>query len=105
MTSGSIRNMNFRSDNEAPVHPAILDALADANRGFATAYADDDFSLALDARFSRVFETDCRVLPLATGTAANSIALAELSPPWGAVMCHPGAHINCDEMIVSTPGG
>lgn len=89
--------MNFRSDNEAPVHPAILEALTGANRGFAAAYADDDWSRALDEHFSRIFETDCRVLPLTTGTAANSIALSELCPPWGAILCHPGAHINCDE--------
>lgn len=89
--------MNFRSDNEAPAHPAIMQALAEANTGFATAYAEDDRSRALDARFSALFETECSVLPLATGTAANSIALAELCPPWGAILCHPGAHINCDE--------
>jgi threonine aldolase len=89
--------MNFKSDNEAPAHPAIMAALAEANAGFATAYADDRYSDRLDARFSEVFETDCQVLPIATGTAANSIALAELSPPWGAVMCHANAHIHNDE--------
>ncbi len=90
-------SLNFRSDNEAPAHPRILEALARANTGHATAYADDDWSLALDERFSEVFGTACRVLPLATGTAGNSIALAELCPPWGAILCHPGAHIHNDE--------
>ena len=89
--------MNFKSDNESPAHPAILEAIIEANRGFATAYAADRYSRQLDARFSEVFETDCHVLPIATGTAANSIVLAELSPPWGAVMCHRSAHIHCDE--------
>ncbi len=89
--------MDFRSDNEAPVHPQIMDALARANEGHATAYAGDQMSSALDRRFSELFGTDCRVLPLATGTAGNSIALAALCPPWGAVMCHPGAHIHNDE--------
>jgi threonine aldolase len=89
--------MNFKSDNEAPAHPAIMAALAEANAGFATAYADDRYSARLDARFSEIFGTDCQVLPIATGTAANSIALAELSPPWGAVMCHANAHIHNDE--------
>jgi len=89
--------MNFKSDNEAPAHPAILDAVVEANRDFATAYAADRYSRQLDARFSELFETECHVLPIATGTAANSIVLAELSPPWGAVMCHRTAHIHCDE--------
>lgn len=89
--------MNFRSDNEAPAHPAIVEAVVAANRGMATAYADDDWSCRLDEAFSECFETDCTVLPLATGTAANSIALAAMVPPWGAVMCHRRAHIACDE--------
>lgn len=89
--------MNFKSDNEAPAHPRILDAIAEANRGHATAYAEDRWSRRLDDAFSERFETRCRVLPLATGTAANSVTLAALTPPWGAVMCHRLAHIQNDE--------
>ncbi len=89
--------MNFKSDNEAPAHPAILEALAEANQGFATAYSEDRYSNRLNERFSEVFDTDCRVVPISTGTAANSIALAEISPPWGAVLCHENAHIHNDE--------
>lgn len=89
--------MNFRSDNEAPAHPRMLEALAAANDGFATAYAEDAWSARLDEAFSGVFGTGCRVLPLATGTAANSVILASMSPPWGAVLCHEAAHINNDE--------
>ena len=89
--------MNFKSDNEAPAHPRILQAVAEANEGFATAYADDRWSRRLDDAFSARFETRCRVLPLATGTAANSVTLAAFVPPWGAVMCHRQAHIHNDE--------
>lgn len=89
--------MNFKSDNEAPAHPAVVDAIAAANRGTATAYAEDAWSARLDEAFSTLFETDCRVLPLATGTAANSITLAAMIPPWGGVMCHQRAHIANDE--------
>jgi threonine aldolase len=89
--------VNFKSDNEAPAHPAILQAIVEANQDFATAYAADRYSGKLDARFSELFETECHVLPIATGTAANSIVLGQLSPPWGAVMCHQVAHIHCDE--------
>ncbi len=88
---------NFRSDNEAPVAPAIMKALAEANQGTAHSYAEDPWSAALDARFSELFETDVRVLPVSTGTVANSIALASTTPPWGAVYCHDAAHILRDE--------
>ena len=89
--------MNFTSDNEAPAHPAMIEAIANANEGFATAYSNDAWSRQLDQRFSECFDTDCRVLPIATGTAANCVAIAELSPPWGAVLCHELAHIHNDE--------
>ncbi len=89
--------MNFKSDNEAPAHAQVMEALLAANEGFATAYADDRYSQQLDQRLSDLFETDCQVLPIATGTAANSVALAEIIPPWGAVMCHAQAHIHNDE--------
>jgi threonine aldolase len=89
--------MNFTSDNEAPAHPAMIEAITRANEGFATAYANDRFSRQLDQRFSELFDTDCHVLPIATGTAANCAAIAELSPPWGAVLCHQLAHIHNDE--------
>jgi len=89
--------MNFKSDNEAPAHPRVLEAIVEANRGMATAYADDAWSQRLDDAFSAVFETECTVLPLATGTAANSVTLAAMVPAWGAVMCHRQAHIACDE--------
>jgi len=89
--------MNFRSDNEAPAHPRILKALAEVNHGMVGAYADDPWSRRLDAAFSERFDSDCRVLPLATGTAANSITLGALVPEWGGVLCHRLAHIANDE--------
>lgn len=89
--------LNFKSDNEAPAHPTVLEALVKANEGFATAYAEDSWSKMLDEAFSQYFDHSVQVLPLATGTAANSITLGSLSPPWGAVFCHPNAHINNDE--------
>lgn len=93
----NMRILNFKSDNEAPAHEKVVDALVQANDGYATAYAADEWSLRLDQAFSDYFETDVSVLPLATGTAANSIILGTLSPPWGAIYCHPNAHIHNDE--------
>ena len=88
---------NFRSDNETPVAPAIMQAMVEANQGTAWAYADDDWSRRLNQVFSDLFRTDAIVLPVSTGTVANSIALATVTPPWGSVFCHSGAHIYGDE--------
>lgn len=88
---------NFRSDNESPAADAILTALQEANSGPAHAYADDDWSLQLNTRFSELFGTETTVIPLSTGTAANSIALAAVTPPWGAVYCQRNAHVYTDE--------
>jgi threonine aldolase len=88
---------NFRSDNEAPVAQAIMDALAQANYGTAHAYAEDAWSARLDEHFSTLFGIETSVIPVSTGTVANSIALACVTPPWGSVYCHRGAHIFNDE--------
>jgi threonine aldolase len=89
--------MNFRSDNTAAVAPEILAALTNVNEGAARAYGEDQWSRRLDDAFSALFERDVRVFTVATGTAANSIALAGAAPPWGAILCHREAHIECDE--------
>ena len=88
---------NFRSDNETPVAAAIMEAIVEANQGTAYAYADDNWSGELDQAFSELFRTEATVLPVSTGTVANSIALATVTPPWGSVYCHSGAHIYGDE--------
>lgn len=88
---------NFRSDNEAPINPVILAAIQNANKGFSESYGYDQWSLQLNERFQQLFECWCEVLPLTTGTAANSIATALMAPPYGAVYCHPQAHILVDE--------
>ncbi|RZL99358.1 MAG: low specificity L-threonine aldolase [Sphingomonas sp.] len=88
--------MRFFSDNAATVHPHVLAALADANY-LDTAYDGDALSRALDGRLGELFGTDCRVLWVPTGTAANCLALGALCPPWGGVICHRDAHIQNDE--------
>ena len=95
--STNFRSANFRSDNETPVAPQIWKALEQANRGTAWAYAEDRWSERLDEAFSALFETPTTVLPVATGTVANAIALACVTPPWGTVFCHRDAHISSDE--------
>jgi threonine aldolase len=89
--------MNFASDNAAPVAPAILDALAEANRGYARGYGNDDWTRAVERRFGEIFERQVAAFLLPTGTAANALALAQVAPPWGVVLCHSESHIATDE--------
>ena len=89
--------MDFRSDNVSSAHPAILEAILAANRGSAAAYGEDEGTARLARRFCEIFEREVAVLPVATGTAANALALAAFTPPWGTVYCHAGAHINVAE--------
>jgi threonine aldolase len=88
--------MRFFSDNAAPVHPAVMQAMADANH-VDTAYDGDQLSARLDAAFSAVFGRDVAVLWVATGTSANCLALASLVQPHQGVICHREAHIEVDE--------
>ncbi len=88
--------MRFFSDNAAPVHARVLDALASVNV-LDTAYDGDKWSKELDGRFSDLFGTSVRALWVPTGTSANSLALAALVPSYGGVICHRDAHINQDE--------
>ncbi|MEO1469271.1 MAG: beta-eliminating lyase-related protein [Pseudomonadota bacterium] len=90
--------MMFASDNTAPAHPAVMEALAEANAGTAMPYGADPWTEAAEARIRTVFEApSARVLLVATGTAANALALAGLCPPWGRVFCHRLAHVEVDE--------
>ena len=88
--------MRFFSDNAAPVHPRVMQAMADANI-VDTAYDGDRWSGRLDAAFSELFGQDVAVLWVSTGTAANSLALASLVQPHQGVICHREAHIEVDE--------
>ena len=89
--------IDFRSDNTGRAAPEILDALVRANSGTALGYGADDWTARLQQRFSELFETRVRVFPVATGTAANALSLAGISPSWGLVYCSELAHINTSE--------
>ncbi|WP_454672936.1 threonine aldolase family protein [Achromobacter pestifer] len=87
----------FSSDNIAGASPEVFEALMRAGAGQAPAYGADDGSLRVQRKLADIFEHDVDVLLVPTGTAANSISLAALTPPWGAVLCHTQAHIANDE--------
>ena len=87
-----------------------------ANKGFASAYGDDDWTRSVEHRFAELFEREVAVFLVPTGTAANALALAHVTPPWGAVLCHADSHVATDECgapeffggglkLVELPGG
>ena len=88
--------MRFFSDNAAAACPEAMAAIAAANR-IDTAYDGDALSKRLNGAFSELFEREVEALWIATGTAANSLALASLCPPHGSIVCHRDAHIQNDE--------
>jgi threonine aldolase len=90
--------MFFASDNAGRVHPQVMDALATANEGFAKPYGADPIMQDVRTRLRDIFEApEAAIYLVATGTAANSIALATIGQPWQTVFCSPVAHIQEDE--------
>ena len=90
--------MYFASDNSAPVHPKIMEGMARANEGYAGGYGGDAATAHVRDMIREVFEApDAAVYLVATGTAANALALASFVDPWQAIFCHPTAHIEEDE--------
>ena len=88
--------MRFLSDNAASVHPKVWEAMRAAD-GPDSPYDGDTHSQQLDDRFSQLFGREVAVLWVATGTAANCLALSAMVPPHGGVVCHREAHIEMDE--------
>ena len=106
---------DFRSDNVGAASPEVIEAIARANRDTATGYGGDTWSTELQARFSDLFEAKAKVFCVATGTAANALSMAAITPSWGAAFCHERAHILTSEvnaagffsgggLIVTVPG-
>lgn len=90
--------MFFASDNAGPVHPAIMEKLATANAGYALPYGNDPLMDEVRDKIRDIFEApEAAVYLVATGTAANSLALATLTQPFETIFCSPLAHIHEDE--------
>jgi threonine aldolase len=88
---------NFASDNVSPASAAILAAVNEANADPVSSYGADPYTARLQAVVSTLFETDVALFPVATGTAANALALSQIAPPYGAVYCYEASHIATDE--------
>jgi len=87
----------FASDNAAGIAPEILDAIRRANSGYALGYGNDEWTKRVERRLAEVFEREVAVFLVPSGTVANALALAHVTPPWGAVLCHEHSHIAVDE--------
>ena len=86
------------SDNAGPAAPEVMAAVAAANEGHAGSYGADPWSERVQALVREQFEApDAVVHMTATGTAANSLALACLAEPWQAIFCHRHSHVEEDE--------
>lgn len=88
---------SFASDNNAGVHPKVLEAIAAANQGHVVGYGDDPYTKAAVRRFKEHFGNDIEVFFVFNGTAANCLGLKALTEPYHAVICAEAAHIYTDE--------
>ena len=90
--------MDFGSENTSPVHPAFERAVVTANDGYATNFEAEKWTERALRALRELFETnELSAFTVATGTAANAIALGAMAPPYGAILCHWDAHIVTDE--------
>lgn len=89
--------MLFASDNWSGASERVIAALAEAARKGGPAYGGDDLTKSLERRFAEIFEHEVAVFLMASGTAANSLALSAYARPGGVVFCHDAAHVLGDE--------
>jgi threonine aldolase len=88
---------SFASDNYSGVHPEVLEAIAEANRGHVGSYGADPYTARFQELVVEHFGAGSTVHPVLTGTGSNVGSLQALVPRWGAVICASTAHIYTDE--------
>jgi threonine aldolase len=88
---------SFASDNNASVHPEIMQAIAAANVGHTVAYGDDLYTQSALRKIEKEFGPGTQAFMVFNGTAANVLSLSALTSPYHAVICAEGAHIYVDE--------
>ncbi len=88
---------NLRSDNNAGLLPEAVAGLLAAAAGDAVGYGDDTFTQQAQAAIQSLFGRETAAFFVATGTAANTLAVASLTEPWQRVLCHAESHWYDDE--------
>jgi len=92
-----VERHEFSSDNVAPICPEAWAALQEANTHYAPSYGEDRWTARACDRIREIFETDCDVYFVFTGTAANALSLAQLCKSFQSVICHQRSHVQTDE--------
>src|SRR5216117_836303 len=92
-----VERHEFASDNVAPICPEAWAALQEANAHYVPSYGEDRWTAQACDRVREIFETNCDVYFVLTGTAANALALAQLCKSFQSVICHQHAHLQTDE--------
>lgn len=92
-----VERYEFSSDNVAPICPEAWAALQEANAHYAPSYGEDRWTARACDRIREIFETNCDVYFVFTGTAANALSLAQLCKSFQSVICHQHAHVQTDE--------
>jgi threonine aldolase len=87
----------FASDNNAGVHPLILEALQNANHGHTIAYGDDPYTENAIKSIKKVFGNHTEVFIVFNGTAANVLGLDAITQPYNSIICAENSHIYLDE--------
>jgi len=85
---------HFASDNNAPAHPAVIDAILSANQGHALAYGDDYYTERAIEKIRQTFGTSCVPFFVFMGTGANVLSVTALTRSYNAVICAEDAHLN-----------
>ncbi len=96
-SSGRTPSLGFTSDNIAGASPEVVEAIVASSTGQASPYGADDLTERVERKLADIFEREVSVFLVPTGTAANALCLAAMTPPWGNIYCHPASHINNDE--------
>src|SRR5271156_5861403 len=96
-TTPSQPRRSFASDNNAGVHPEILEAINRANQGHVVAYGADPYTLSAVEKFEEHFGPDIAVFFTFNGTGANVLSLQSLTRSFQSVLCSACAHIYTDE--------
>jgi threonine aldolase len=96
MGAGTIR-YQFASDNTASICPEAWTALEHANASYAASYGEDEWTAEVCDRIRQIFEIDCDVYFVFTGTGANALGLAQVCQSFHGVICHERAHLQTDE--------
>ena len=89
--------IDFRSDNVHSVPDQIINALVDANKGTISSYGGDQLTKKACDLLSKTFNKDLSSFFVSTGTAANSLALSNITPPFGTIFCGEDSHIYLEE--------